>query len=160
MMGASGALLFAVGVGCSSTTITYKVVDEKGREQEVIARDSSGSPIKVESSSIDKIAQITPKLKKLIETNLKKKAEEGKFYSKYNIPSDEQIKSLVSFLLIESDMVSIRQLAETLTREGEKNIVWPIWISAIKARVVSIAEKFLATGDFANAREVVWRCLT
>ena len=160
MMGSSGALLFAACLGCSSTTITYKVVDEKGQEQEVVARDSLGSPIKVESSSVDKIAQITPHLKAFIEMNLKKKAAEGKFYSKYNIPSDAQIKSLVKFPLVGSDMVSIRQLAESMTREGEKKIVWPMWISAIEAKVVPLVDKCLATGDFANAREIVWRAST
>ena len=160
MIGASGALLFAVGMGCSSTTVTYKVVDEKGLEQEVVARDSSGSPIKVESSSADKIDKIVPRLRNLIETNLKNKAEEGKFFSKYNIPSDGQIKSLVSFPLTESDMASIRQLAEAMTREGEKKIVWPIWVSAIKAKVMPVAEKFLSAGDFANAREIIWRAST
>ena len=160
MIGASGALLFAVGVGCSSTTITYKVVDEKGQEKEVVALDSAGSPIKVESTSADKISRITPNLKSAIETNLRQKAEAGKFYSKYNIPSDEQIKSLVGFPLLESDMASIRQLAESMTREGEKKIVWPMWIEAIKARVLPSAESLLAKGDYANAREVIWRAST
>ncbi len=160
MIGASGALIFAVGVGCSSTTITYKVVDEKGQEKEVVALDSAGSPIKVESTSADKISRITPNLKSAIETNLKQKAEAGKFYSKYNIPSDEQIKSLVGFPLLESDMASIRQLAESMTREGEKKIVWPMWIEAIKARVLPSAESLLAKGDYANVREVIWRAST
>lgn len=160
MIGASGALLFAVGVGCSSTTITYKVVDEKGQEKEVVALDSAGSPIKVESTSADKISRITPNLKSVIETNLRHKAEAGKFYSKYNIPSDKQIKSLVDFPLLESDLVSIRQLAESMTREGEKKIVWPIWIEAIKAKVLPSAESLLAKGDYANAREVIWRAST
>jgi hypothetical protein len=122
MIGASGALLFAVGVGCSSTTITYKVVDEKGQEKEVVARDSSGSPIKAESSSAVMISRLTPNLKRIIDTNLKKKAEVGKFYSKYNIPSDEEIKMLVGSPILETDMASIRQLAEAMTRDAEKTL--------------------------------------
>jgi hypothetical protein len=160
MIGASGALLFAVGVGCSSTTITYKVVDEKGQEKEVVARDSSGSPIKAESSSAVMISRLTPNLKRIIDTNLKKKAEVGKFYSKYNIPSDEEIKMLVGSPILETDMASIRQLAEAMTRDAEKNIVWPIWIEAIKAKVVPAAEKMVAAGDYANAREIIWRAST
>lgn len=160
MMKASGALLLAVGVGCSSTTLTYKVVDDKGQEQEIVARDSSGAPIRVESTSVDKIAQITPKLRRLIEGNLRKKAEAGKFYAKYKIPSDEQIKALVKFSLTESEMASIRQLAESMTREAEKKIVWPMLIDAKKAKVIPEAEKFLSEGDFANAREVIWRAST
>ena len=47
-----------------------------------------------------------------------------------------------------------------MTREAEKKIVWPMLIDSKKAKVIPEAEKFLSEGDFANAREVIWRAST
>ena len=100
------------------------------------------------------------KLETHIASQLKAKAQSGKFYSKYQLPSDDILKKLAARPLTEDELAELRNLAEQITRNFENEIVWPIWIEAIKAKVLPAAEKMVAAGDYANAREIIWRAST
>ena len=100
------------------------------------------------------------KLETHIASQLKAKAQSGKFYSKYQLPSDDILKKLAARPLTEDELAELRNLAEQITRNFENEIVWPIWIEAIKAKVLPAAEKMVAAGDYDNAREIIWRAAT
>ena len=100
------------------------------------------------------------KLETHIAFQLKAKAQSGKFYSKYQLPSDEVLRNLSQRPLTADELAELRDLAEQITRNYENEIVWPAWIDAIKSKVLPAAEKLLAAGDYANAREVIWRAST
>ena len=100
------------------------------------------------------------KLETHIASQLRAKAQSGKFYSKYQLPSDEVLRNLSQRPLTADELAELRDLAEQITRNYENEIVWPAWIDAIKSKVLPAAEKLLAAGDYANAREVIWRAST
>lgn len=100
------------------------------------------------------------KLGQYIDSQLKAKAQSGKFYSKYRIPSDDEIRKIAERPLSPDELADLKKEAERITRLSEKEIVWPIWIETIKARVLPVAEKLLAAGDYDRAREVIWRAST
>lgn len=109
---------------------------------------------------VDNVAKATPALKASIENNLRAKAKAGKFYSKYRVPSDSEIRSAVSFPIGDSDMPALRKLAEEMTRDAETRIVWPMWAEAIRSRAIPTAQQLLAKGEYDQAREVIWRAST
>ena len=100
------------------------------------------------------------KLETHIASQLRAKAQSRKFYSKYQLPSDEVLRNLSQRPLTADELAELRDLAEQITRNYENEIVWPAWINAIKSKVLPAAEKLLAAGDYANAREVIWRAST
>ena len=100
------------------------------------------------------------KIEDHIASQLRAKAQSGKFYSKYQVPPDDILQKLAARSLNADELAELRELAEQITRNLEAEIVWPIWIETIRARVIPAAENLLAKGDYANAREVIWRAST
>ena len=157
---ASAMTIGAMVAGCSTPTATYKTVDENGQEQIVQVTDASGKAVPVSEESKESIEKLLPRLKELVEKNLRMKVTEGKFYTKYQIPTDADVRSLSKTEFGEEEMKALRAAAEMFTRAGEKSIVWPAWIESICAKVVPAAEKRTAQKNYAAAREVIWRSST
>lgn len=150
-------------LGCATSTtvpVTYKSKDANGNVSEVVLKDSSGKPVEASKETVDKAAKAIPALKASIENNLRAKAEAGKFYSKYRTPSDAEIKAAVSFPIDDSDLSTLRKLAEEMTRDAESRIVWPIWAAAIRNRSIPAARQLMEKGEYDKAREVIWRAST
>ena len=126
---ALGVIVALIAVGCATTT-----VETEWPEQQIVAA-----------------------LERHINISLSTKADAGKFYSKYLIPSDEELKRIAGIPLTAEELAKVRAMAESITRKAERTIVWPKWIASIKAKSFPVAEKFLAAGDYDNARETIWR---
>ncbi len=129
---ALGVIVALIAVGCATTT-----VETEWPEQQIAAA-----------------------LERHINISLSTKADAGKFYSKYLIPSDEELKRIAGIPLTAEELAKVRAMAESITRKAERTIVWPKWIASIKAKSFPVAEKFLAAGDYDNARETIWRAST
>ena len=157
---ASAMTIGAMVAGCSTPTATYKTVDENGQEQIVQITDASGKAVTVSEESKESIEKLLPRLKELVEKNLRAKVAKGQFYTKYQIPTDAAIRSLSKTEFGEEEMKALRAAAEMFTREGEKSIVWPAWIEAICTKAVPAAEKLTMQKNYAAAREVIWRSST
>lgn len=95
-------------------------------------------------------------LNRHIANDLRAKAAKGAFYSSYNIPSDAKIQALYGAPLTAEELTTLRKLAEEYTRHYEKEIVWPEWIKAIKAKKLPLAEAAYRAGDYDQAREYIW----
>ncbi len=157
-----GIPLAAVLIGCSTPQSEYrtKVVDNTGRETEVVVKDTKGKPIMVSEKSIDKLEKAKAALKSRIEGNLRAKAQAGNFYIRYRIPTDAEIKSIAGYTLSPSEMDALRALAESITRDAEVKIVSPLWAESIKNRAFPLAKQMMDKGEYAKAREIVWRAST
>lgn len=131
-----GALCAA---GCMvGSAYTYTTVDSRGREKTV----------SVEEASHLKIA----KVKSLIEEELRGMVAQGKFYAKHRIPSDAKLQELAGSPLTEEELKILRSESEKAMREAE--------IENIRAKALPAAEKALAEGKYALAREIIWRAST
>lgn len=129
---------------------TYKTVDARGREKTV----------SVEEPSVKKIGRTLAKEKNFIESELKEKVAQGKFFTKYRIPSDAKLQELAGVTLTGDEMEMLRKESEKIMREAEKAIVWPAWIAQIRAKALPAAEKVLAEGRYELAREIIWKAST
>ncbi len=157
-----GIPLAAVIMGCVTSSTEYKTtsVDSSGNKTEVVVKDSQGQPIVVPENSVNRLEQAKSTLKSRIDSNLTGKAMAGNFYLKYRAPSDAEIRSMVRYPLTPAEMDALHSLAETMTRDAEEKIVWPLWIEAIKDRTIPAAKQLLEKGEYEKAREVVWRAST
>ena len=96
-----------------------------------------------------------------IAASLTAKADAGKFYKEYRVPTDEEIATITGYKAeSEAEAESLHKEAEAATRKGEVDIVWPKWIEAIKAKSGPAAEAQIKKGNFEAAREIIWRAST
>lgn len=161
-----GALCVA---GCmAGSAYTYTTVDSRGKEVVVEVPttiktvDARGreKTVSVEEATLLKIAKTLAKEKSLIEEELRSMVAQGTFYTKYRIPSDAKLQELAGSPLTEEELKILRSESEKAMREAEAAIVWPAWIENIRAKALPAAEKALAEGKYALAREIIWRAST
>ena len=157
MFAASGVAIGALMAGCStSTPVTYKTVDAQGREHSLQVTDSAGQAVTVESAARESIEKTLPRLKGLVERGLREKAAQKKFFTKYQIPSDAEIRKTAGRALTDADLKVLRAAAENFTRDFEKTVVWPAWIENIRQKVMPLAEAEVAKKNYEKARELIW----
>lgn len=144
------AFAAALVAGCTTTT---PVMTPEGKE----LRGANGKVVTMESE--DDARQMTravAAVERSIAESLRQKASSGKFYAKYNVPSDAELRRTAGGRLTAEQLEVLRKVAEDATRKFEREVVWPKWIDAILARAIPAAEKVLAKGDYAAAREIIW----
>lgn len=111
-------------------------------------------------TSGERYANAVDASERMVKKSLTAKANAGKFYSKYNTPSDAEIVAAVGYTPEADEMADLRKATEDAVRRFEREVVWPAWVAAIKAKAEPAADAMLAKGDYANAREVIWRAST
>lgn len=141
-----------IGILCLAGCMTTK--------EDTTVNSTTHKTASTEESSEKKIGRILLKIRAFIESELREKVAQGKFYTKYQIPSDWKLQELAGVTLTGDEMEMLRKEAEKIMREAEKAIVWPAWIAQIRAKALPAAEKALAEGQYELAREIIWKAST
>ena len=153
---AFGGVFLALAAGCQTDMASALFGEDDVADQGVVETAAAVQATYDKDLFDADVARIERRTR----SNLEAKVKSGKFYTKYNSMRGSEIETLLGRKLSAEDLGALESAAESITRRLEGEIVWPALKEAIMARVSQSVERLVAAGDYAGAREMVWRAST